>query len=252
MAIDRPYFRIYRPSLDPYRNNKDGYLWDNRYAKDVRELALSYHLLEKDLQTLFEYVDPADANLSVYSHRTYELLLRGATEFEMYCKRILEAHGQPHKNIKDYFLVNQATKWADYAVVIPSWRNQAKLLKPFQTWEAATFAPLPWYQAYNNVKHDRSRNFDQASLENALLAISAVLISFSSQFTLFQLSPYQSHSGVLTTKTQTDTELITFQIADNSMFGLCEPEWSNDEKYDFDWQKLFSEENPFEQFPFRQ
>jgi hypothetical protein len=40
------------------------------------------------------------------------------------------------------------------------------VLDPFAAWGAASFAPLPWYSAYNKAKHDREREFQRATLEN--------------------------------------------------------------------------------------
>jgi hypothetical protein len=92
MGIQRPYYRIVRPFLGDascldsvygydYRWDDD-FPADPRYANDRLELWRAYMLLEKDLLRLFEYVEPTDNNIQTYSHRTYELFLRAATEFE--------------------------------------------------------------------------------------------------------------------------------------------------------------------------
>ena len=47
----------------------------------------------RDLNEIFDFVEPSNDNTSVYSHRIYELLLRAATEFESNCKGILKANG---------------------------------------------------------------------------------------------------------------------------------------------------------------
>ena len=46
----------------------------------------AFRLLLRDYEHLLEYVHPDHANMHVYSHRTYELLLRASTEFESISK----------------------------------------------------------------------------------------------------------------------------------------------------------------------
>ena len=66
----------------------------------------AFKMLSDDFRRLAEYVEPADLNLSTYSHRLYELLLRVCTEFESACKELLVAGGSSKKpsemNIMDY------------------------------------------------------------------------------------------------------------------------------------------------------
>ena len=78
------------------------YLKDGRYNRS--SLPLSSIL--RDLNALYDYIEPSDDNLGVFSHRIYELLLRAATEFEANCKGILKAKGysKPENEwyVKDY------------------------------------------------------------------------------------------------------------------------------------------------------
>ena len=47
--------------------------------------------------------------------------------------------------------------------------------KPFVGWNMVNAASsLPWWVAYNNVKHGRDGNFREASLENVLNALMAL------------------------------------------------------------------------------
>ena len=79
--------------------DNDDYLSDVRYI-DKQESA-SYvnaaRIIVKDYYELMDYVEPVDANKSVFSHRIYELLLRTATEYEANCKGILSANGYSKK-----------------------------------------------------------------------------------------------------------------------------------------------------------
>lgn len=57
----------------------------------------AFRLLAADFLRVCEFVEPIDANLYVYSHRLYELLLRVCTEFESICKEVLvsERYAKP-------------------------------------------------------------------------------------------------------------------------------------------------------------
>ena len=122
MPITRPYHRIWRPvkgydwsdtviSLDDNNEPKVtlDYLYDDRFANQnvKKSLITATRMILRDLNSLYDYIEPSDDNLGVYSHRIYELLLRTATEFETNCKGILKANGysKPESDwyIKDYF-----------------------------------------------------------------------------------------------------------------------------------------------------
>jgi len=50
---------------------------------------------------------------------------------------------------------------------------------PFQEW--ATGTPSPWWSAFTDLKHDRLRNFRQATLGNLIHALAAVFIVLTLQ-----------------------------------------------------------------------
>jgi hypothetical protein len=62
--------------------------------------------------------------------------------------------------------------------------NRATSQCPFKDW-GKTDQPtrdLPWYDAYNAVKHAREENFNRATLEHCLQAVSACAIMNCAQF----------------------------------------------------------------------
>ena len=95
---------------------------------------------------LFEYIEPADINLNVYSYKIQQLLARTCMEIEA--------------NFKAIFKENKFC--------------------PFQSW--AEGKSLEWYQAYNDTKHNRIECRDQANLRNLLSAYSALAIVLAAQF----------------------------------------------------------------------
>jgi hypothetical protein len=256
MRKSKPYYRIVRPfsndgATDYCSDWVNLYFTDLRYAPDRQELWRAYSLIERDLLRLFEYVEPRDDNLSVYSHRTYELLLRTATEFETNCKRILGANGyrrtdDRNLNVKDdYFKINRSSRLGGYSISLLEWYPEPKRLKPFENWGSEEdYSPLPWYQSYNCVKHDRNLNFPRASLENVLNAVGGLYIILFSQFFIFAGPDNTMHgfgtsdSGQAISKTGDIFEVVP---ATN---------WQDDELYDFDWDAIRHDPDPFAQFSF--
>lgn len=248
MAIHKPYRRICRPFINGYyiTDFKTTYFVDPRNARDSSDLIRGYHLLEKELYQIFEYVEPTDANLKCYSHQIYALLLRASTEFEANARAILNANGYPARgnwNITDYYKVNAATRLSEYSVTIPIWKGASKTLQPLKDW--ASGHSLTWYQNYNLAKHDRAANFVHASIENAIHAVGSVFCILFSQFHIFAFDPYHP--------------IEMFSIGDDDKLwshDACllaiEPpsSWQPHEKYDFDWSILRCDADPFQNYVF--
>ncbi len=258
--LTRPYYRIIRPFspgdaedyVHTYENSWErDFPADVRYAPDRQQLWRAYTLIEKDLLRLFEYAEPTDENIKIYSHRTYELLLRAATEFETNCKRILESNGYRRRgnlNIKDYFKINRSSKLGEYAIFLISWSPKKKLV-PFKEWKNKKEwtdhdCSLSWYQAYNDVKHDRHKEFPKASLENALCAIAALYIILFSQFAF--ATGVHSTMGDLVINFEEGTISTAGDI-----FEVVPPRWTEEELYNFDWYEIKNEPEPFARFPFK-
>src|SRR3972149_5231751 len=264
--IDKPYRRIIRPfslstnvegvssEQDPYLqgdpfwegSTKDHY-FDNRdeYAPEYTSLIRAYRIIEKDLIRILDFIEPSNANLSTYSHRLYEILLRACTEFETNCKGILEANEYSKSgycNISDYCKINASSRLSDYELRIGIWHDDKKTFRPFSDW-AEKDKSLSWYQDYNTVKHNRSGQFKLAKLENVLMAISGVLVLLFSQFHFrcFCVYPefalYQLRAG--------------WYASDHSIFEIKPPQnWTEDEHYNFDWSKLSTESERFGTYGF--
>ncbi len=249
MSIQKPYYRIMRPMVRKQGMVTDNlfqpYLTDNRYASDRSTLCNAYKLIENDLKKLFEFIEPSDDNFHVYSHRTYELLLRAATEVETNFKRILEANGYNNTrnlNIYDYYKINQATKLDGYEIILNIWQPQKKTFKPFDNWK--TQSTLFWYTAYNDVKHDRHINFNKASIENLINAIGALLSLLFAQFGIYAFNPYQK---VEMCNTDED-ELIS---TGESLFSIKPTSsWQDTERYDFVWEQLKNTADPINKITF--
>jgi hypothetical protein len=138
----------------------------------------AFHLLVGDFLRVCEFIEPVDEHLSVYSHRLYELLLRGCTEFESLSREILEAHGlgrSGNLNITDFVAIAPLLDLQRQRAIASFWRPVAATISPFENWTQANVS-LAWYQDYNAVKHNRNAEFSRASLKNVRDAICSLFI----------------------------------------------------------------------------
>ena len=129
--------------------------------------------LESDLDNTSRYIEPMGQE-NVHSFEFAKILILSCTEievlFDYLCKTI-----SPDKatgNIGKYKEVILATfpKITSAEVNVMRW---GKIISPFSGWDSG---PLKWWGAYQNVKHNRSLNFDDASYENAAFSLAALYI----------------------------------------------------------------------------
>lgn len=243
MAINKPYYRIYRPGLrrDTFNNPTEGYERDALFLPEAerKSMLMAARLIIDDFERLFEYVEPHTNNENAFSHRIYELLLRACTEVESCCKRILIANGYAANNMNDYKKIEQATHLSGYTVLYSNWLPSQYTVHPFANW--ATGGSLPWYQAYNDVKHNRSQQFHLASLKNLLDSICGLLCIIHSQIgdsvqRVFQSNVYFS---------ALNDDKVTVRS-----FTITPYQFSDSEKYDFDWDNIKTDPNRFQRFLF--
>src|SRR5205807_1565589 len=100
------------------------------------------------LLRIFDYVEPADSNRNCFSHELYALLLRACTEFEANAKGILDANGYARTgnlNVRDYYLLNAATKLSEYIVSLPIWAGVDRTIKPFAEWSVGDSGVNVWW-----------------------------------------------------------------------------------------------------------
>ncbi|OYZ21763.1 MAG: hypothetical protein B7Y39_08655 [Bdellovibrio sp. 28-41-41] len=158
-----------------------------------------YKLIEDDLLSICEFIEPTDANKETYSHRIYELFLRVCTEFESHAKERLIHYGYPKalSTPNDLKINDYKTLYTDNnflgdrlsaEIGLKFWSPSMIYITPFQDWINGN--RLSWYQAYNDVKHNRDTNFKDASLWNLIRAYAGLsLILFQShRWSFFQ--PY--------------------------------------------------------------
>lgn len=219
--MNKPFKRIVRPIHSNYFGHS--HLVHLKYCGERIQLLHAYFIIENDFKKIMEYVEFSNDNINTYSHRLYELLLRICTEFENNCKGILKINGYnktTNLNITDYFLINKASKLNEYTLRLNNWFPEPIEFKPFVNWSSESYSPLDWYQAYNNVKHNRTEKFSDANLNNVLKAIGGLFVILHSQYG--RNAYYQFQETIGTTSSSTG-----FQNSQDSIFSIKYPDsWS--------------------------
>ena len=259
MSVPKPYHRIWRPvkgydwgnEMFSHDNNHApkptlDYLYDDSFAdqEEKKSFITSTRMILRDLNTLYDYIEPSDDNLGVYSHRIYELLLRTATEFESNCKGILKANGysKPENewSVKDYFKISKAARLNEYCLTFERWET-AHEFKPFVEWNPSKREPLSWYDAYNQVKHDRYGNFKKAKLDYLMNALAGLICIMHAQY-----GEGMSHVGF----SEFGTTAINEGIVETPMFTIRAPQFPNAEQYEFIWDIINSNSDSVQKYPF--
>lgn len=243
MSINRPYRRTCRQFVDG--SYTEGGRWEYmvhpKYAQSPGHYVRGFLLLLKDLQELFDYVEPADCNLACYSYRIHALLLRACVEVEANCKAILKENGYTKShdmNMDDYKKINATHRLSSYQVKVPYWSGTKDIRTPFAAW--ATSGTLPWYKAYNTTKHDRHAEFEEATFDHLIDACCGVLAILSAQFETNDFSPGNT---LLALEGPNDG----MESGIGGYFRVKFPDdWPQELRYEFDWQKLKNEPDPFQ------
>ena len=157
---------------------------------DVRSTEQALRMLVERLDELLLYVEPSANGLASYSHKTRELLILACTEAENQMKRYLTLANCPREgglNTRDYVRLAPKLYLSEYVIALKPYQD-VESLKPFRGWEAARpTQSLPWYDAYNKTKHDRTSHFSEATLANCLAAVAANVVLFCTRWSPFFL-----------------------------------------------------------------
>jgi len=189
---------------------------------DQRYIAEAIGQLEvfcRDLDAICRTVHPAKENFDAFGHDIRNLIILACTEIEAHWKGVLRLNGCQGKSTKDYVALHSVMKLSDYELRFNRYIWLGEFC-PFKSWgnKMTATADLPWYAAYNGVKHNREQEFHAASLEQAFNSLAACAILLVAQFGMPGLGYVD----------QTQTGLFSY-------FGFTErPEWELADYY-VDW-----------------
>ncbi|MDD4073439.1 MAG: hypothetical protein PHY78_13870 [Desulfobacterales bacterium] len=243
MSVTRPYRRTCRQFVDGKytEGGRWKYMVHPQYAQSPEHYVRAFLLILKDLQELFDYVEPSDKNLGCYSYRIHALLLRACVEVEANCKAIMKENGYGRSgawNMGDYKKIERTHFLSGYEVKVPNWTGIHSIRKPFLTWSSG--GSIPWYQAYNTTKHDRQSEFERATFEHLIDACCGILVLLSAQFETNDFSPGDTLLAVEGSRDGMESGIGGF-------FRVKFPDnWPPELRYDFDWQVLKNDSDPFQ------
>lgn len=243
MPVNRPYRRTCRQFVDGgyTEGGRWEYMTHPKFAQAPGHYVRGFLLLLKDLQELFDYIEPADKNLLCYSYRVHALLLRACVEVEANCKAILEENGYSKSgdmNMGDYKKIDKTHLLSLYQVKAPTWSGSQGLRTPFLAWSSG--GSLPWYQAYNATKHDRHTEFEKATFEHLIDACCGLLVLLSAQFGTNDFSPGNTLLAVGGPDDGMESgigDYFRVKFPDNWPLAL---------RYDFDWPAIKNDPDPFQ------
>lgn len=206
------------------------------FLQDMR----AYQNIQSSVDNLFNYIEPVELNLRTYGHKIRELLILACTEVEYLLLKVLTENGYQEKsryNTQDYIRCRDVLKLNHYEVRLTQYSNLG-IFKPFQGWiESSPTASIPWYDAYNQVKHNRSDNIGHANLKHLLDAVAAIHILLESQYGetifrgLFGAPEYKSLFDTLSSPDWDIHEITAPILKTQSTSHIVETEWLSSRKY---------------------
>ncbi len=147
----------------------------------IRQLGVLKSLLKK----LFETVDAYWPNLESYGHNIANLLVLACIEVEVQRKEVYWIHANTVSDrltTAHYVKLKMPFRLHEYIVDLPFY-PWLQSIKPFENRDISTpTQSIEWYDAYNEIKHNRWANFNKANLKNAISAVCAVAILIKVQY----------------------------------------------------------------------
>lgn len=148
-------------------------------------------MLESDLDNTSRYIEPVGQE-NVFSFEFAKLLILACTEIESVFKAI--CFEIENKQVAGDIGTYKATILGKYPNIVHTTviiKRLGRNIEPFYGWDTG---PLPWWTAYNEVKHNRGSKFSNATYINATTAIAAlyVLILYLAKITGIHFSEHES------------------------------------------------------------
>jgi hypothetical protein len=177
--------RIARPL---FRAHGDWGIWSPSLHTEPTVVAASQgqaRALLRLLERICQTIQPGPKTFAAFGHDIRNLLILACMEAETHWRGVLVANGARRKAFKttDYVSLVEIMSLRDYAVRFPAF-PALDPIRPYETWGLGQnpTVDLPWYAAYNAVKHNREGEFEQANLMHAFQAMSACAVMLVAQY----------------------------------------------------------------------
>lgn len=128
--------------------------------------------IEKQLIDSHRYIEPVKANYNTFSIHYRSIILQACSEFENICKKICDMQPDDRKNINDYlhFIWKYHQRFFEIEISIPLYNE--KLMLFIEGEKLLEGGKLPFWQAYNEIKHQGK--IEQATFKNAIDSVAAL------------------------------------------------------------------------------
>jgi len=151
-------------------------------------------LEEKFIKTL-QYVEFSVDNFDTYSIEYTQLLQTIGSEIDVVFKTYCGFQPNDRKNISDYAIV-VLQKYPDIVDQRARVQFLGEIIEPFANWNTTRPAQsLEWWQAYNEVKHNRVAQMKKASLKNVLYSLCALCLLEMKHYEEFDKA--KGHDGII-------------------------------------------------------
>lgn len=129
----------------------------------------NFSTLEDQLLDCMNYIPYLPSNMNVVSPKLTVILMESCSLIDSIF-RYMESRPQRHQNLRAYskqFEARLSLEEADSLFLV----SPLQILHPFKGW---TTTPPMWWLAYNQMKHDRVRNYAAASYALTVLSLVAL------------------------------------------------------------------------------
>ena len=151
-------------------------------SKSLVQLHWDYFLLmEKDLIEISETLELDKANFAAFGPRILQLILAAGSELDVALKSFASivapessANMSERPNMSDFKTMIAENALEQFATATVKILRSDILLSPWACISEHPEKSIPWWDAYNKVKHKRTSNYSKATLEVGLNLVAAL------------------------------------------------------------------------------
>lgn len=150
---------------------------------DIKKNWNYFKSLAKQFQQTEQFVDHSmDStgklkNEKTFSNEFAKLLLLSASEFEVIAKALCSESGHAVSDKANITEISKTILYLYPSIINSKINTPYQITTPLAEWSVTEpNSGLPWWKAYNKIKHDRTNNFESANLNNCLNALASLMV----------------------------------------------------------------------------
>lgn len=146
-------------------------------TEEINKDFLVFNGILNDLKTIFNFIEPSDSHLDVFGLNIRDLIIKAASEVENQWKQLIRINGydKEYLTTRDY---SKLLEFIDFDLPIKiNGYDCDVIFRPFRHWsKEKPSKSIIWYDAYNQLKHDRTSYKTLATFENVINTVGAVYV----------------------------------------------------------------------------